>query len=612
MWAHHEKCVVVDQTTAFVSGIDLCFGRWDTNQHRLVDLGSSSDTTDHQLARQVSGASLLDTIRIINSSRPTTTSQAIQSVTMQLLAQHCVLDVAMAPVRSSEDKAQDAVDSKKAPERKSMKKSARSVMLRMRTVKKMRNVRAGREDSDDEDDPDGNVVAQLPQKYLPSDGELTWPGKDYVNWIVRDLTRPQDHDQDNEDRLTTPRMPWHDIGLGLTGEAARDVARHFIQRWNHLKSEKLKLNNDFPFLVPKAYLGARGGAEEMLGARTHQVKLQVLRSLSSWSGGQKRTELSIMKAIISAIRNAQHYVYIENQFFISYVKTGGTNTEVMNDVATTIYERILRAHHNSEVFRVFILLPLLPAFEGDIAGETGSSMRTIMNYQYKSISRGPHSLISRLELAGVTNWSKYVGFYSLRAHDELQGTPVTELIYIHSKLLIVDDRLVICGSANINDRSLLGDRDSEVCVQVEDQEFVEGKMNGKEYNCGKFAGSLRKNLFKEHLGLLNKQTGNQQVIDPVCDEFFENVWNQTASTNSVIYDELFSVIPTNSIPTLKASRDLQTKARPLVETFGRDVRNKLGNIQGHLVIFPTEYLSEEDLQPAGLAKEGIVPQEMWK
>ena len=235
-----------------------------------------------------------------------------------------------------------------------------------------------------------------------------------------------------------------------------------------------------------------------------------------------------------------------------------------------------------------------------------------MNYQYKSISRGPHSLISRLELAGVTNWSKYVGFYSLRAHDELQGTPVTELIYIHSKLLIVDDRLVICGSANINDRSLLGDRDSEVCVQVEDQEFVEGKMNGKEYNCGKFAGSLRKNLFKEHLGLLNKQTGNQQVIDPVCDEFFENVWNQTASTNSVIYDELFSVIPTNSIPTLKASRDLQTKARPLVETFGRDVRNKLGNIQGHLVIFPTEYLSEEDLQPAGLAKEGIVPQEMWK
>ena len=36
--------------------------------------------------------------------------------------------------------------------------------------------------------------------------------------------------------------------------------------------------------------------EEVLGPRTHQVKLQVLRSLSNWSGGQDRTEFSIMTA----------------------------------------------------------------------------------------------------------------------------------------------------------------------------------------------------------------------------------------------------------------------------------------------------------------------------
>jgi phosphatidylserine/phosphatidylglycerophosphate/cardiolipin synthase-like enzyme len=27
-------------------------------------------------------------------------------------------------------------------------------------------------------------------------------------------------------------MPWHDEVLVVTGEAARDCARHFIQRWN--------------------------------------------------------------------------------------------------------------------------------------------------------------------------------------------------------------------------------------------------------------------------------------------------------------------------------------------------------------------------------------------
>ncbi|KAG6465921.1 hypothetical protein O3G_MSEX015500 [Manduca sexta] len=39
-WAHHEKLVVIDQTVAFVGGIDLCYGRWDDAKHRLTDLGN--------------------------------------------------------------------------------------------------------------------------------------------------------------------------------------------------------------------------------------------------------------------------------------------------------------------------------------------------------------------------------------------------------------------------------------------------------------------------------------------------------------------------------------------------------------------------------------------
>lgn len=34
LWAHHEKIVVVDQTYAFLGGIDLCYGRWDDHEHR--------------------------------------------------------------------------------------------------------------------------------------------------------------------------------------------------------------------------------------------------------------------------------------------------------------------------------------------------------------------------------------------------------------------------------------------------------------------------------------------------------------------------------------------------------------------------------------------------
>lgn len=41
LWAHHEKMVAIDQTVAFVGGLDLAFGRWDDSHYRLTDLGSA-------------------------------------------------------------------------------------------------------------------------------------------------------------------------------------------------------------------------------------------------------------------------------------------------------------------------------------------------------------------------------------------------------------------------------------------------------------------------------------------------------------------------------------------------------------------------------------------
>lgn len=44
-WAHHEKLCLVDRKLAFMGGLDLCFGRWDTNQHPLSDLHANIATT---------------------------------------------------------------------------------------------------------------------------------------------------------------------------------------------------------------------------------------------------------------------------------------------------------------------------------------------------------------------------------------------------------------------------------------------------------------------------------------------------------------------------------------------------------------------------------------
>ena len=54
---------------------------------------------------------------------------------------------------------------------------------------------------------------------------------------------------------------------------------------------------------------------------------------------------------------------------------------------------------------------------------------------------------------GIEDPKKYIEFFALRGHCKLEGEPKTEIIYIHSKLLIADDEVVIMGSANLNDRS---------------------------------------------------------------------------------------------------------------------------------------------------------------
>ena len=46
------------------------------------------------------------------------------------------------------------------------------------------------------------------------------------------------------------------------------------------------------------------------------------------------------------------------------------------------------------------------------------------------------------------------------------------MIYVHSKIMIVDDRYALIGSANINDRSMKGTRDSEIAIVIEDTEIL--------------------------------------------------------------------------------------------------------------------------------------------
>ncbi|KAL3120771.1 hypothetical protein niasHT_008063 [Heterodera trifolii] len=443
---------------------------------------------------------------------------------------------------------------------------------------------------------------------LQGAGKL-WPGKDYVNFVHKDFVDVDLAFNDFINRYDTPRMPWHDIHSIVYGSAARDVARHFIQRWNAAKTEKLKSDNRYPYLLPKSYNSIRV-PRVLFGDNTQRVEVQVLRSCAHWSSLIDKTEDSIQQAYLSLIANARHYVYIENQFFVSMINSA----DVGNEICRVLCDRIIRAYREKETFRVFVLIPLLPGFEGDIGATSYSALLAVLHWTMLSIAKGDHSLIQNLQRAGVENVQNYISFCSLRTHSQLYGKSVTELVYIHSKLMIVDDVHTIIGSANINDRSQAGNRDSEVCLLITDHEFVEGRMNGQPFRAGKFASSLRMRLMREHLGLLEQslpktspeRAAEIDVIDPTCPSFYEDQWCQVAASNSRIYEEVFRVYPTNLVKSFEELVSWRAE-RTMAEEAPEKARERLRQLVGLLVEFPIHFLRHENLSPTFASKEGLVP-----
>lgn len=73
------------------------------------------------------------------------------------------------------------------------------------------------------------------------------------------------------------------------GPIARDIARHFIQRWNFLKSTKSMHRRSLPFLMPKGEYVAARDESDFSGT----CRVQLLRSSSRWSSDIER-EVSLI------------------------------------------------------------------------------------------------------------------------------------------------------------------------------------------------------------------------------------------------------------------------------------------------------------------------------
>ncbi|KAM7279849.1 hypothetical protein ACFE04_006983 [Oxalis oulophora] len=607
LWSHHEKLVIVDYHICFIGGLDLCFGRYDTSEHKVsdnpaliwpgkdyynpresepnswedamkdeVDRGKYPRMPWHDVHCALWGPPCRDIARhFVQRWNYAKRNKAPYEETIPLLIPQHHMVIPHYLGEETKNVEENRKDMKKQESFSSSRSSAQDLPLLLPQEA---------EGPDTTSKPNGLPVPKS-GKSIPFSFR-----KSKIEPVVTD----------------TPMKGFvDDLGsLDLSAIMSKDVVGQPGAKTTDLEWWETQERGDL--VSPRDESG-------QVGPRV-SCHCQIVRSVSQWSAGTSQLEDSIHCAYCSLIEKAEHFIYIENQFFISGLAADET---IRNRVLEALYRRILRAYTEQKCFRVIVVIPLLPGFQGGLDDGGAASVRAIMHWQYRTICRGKNSILHNLNAVLGQKTSDYISFYGLRSYGELfdGGSVATSQVYVHSKVMIVDDTSVLVGSANINDRSLLGSRDSEIGVLIEDKELVNACMGGKPYKAGKFALSLRLSLWSEHLGLRAGEMN--QIIDPVIDSTYKDIWVATAKTNTMIYQDVFSCVPNDLVhsrSTLRQNMSMWKErlgyttidlgiAPEKLESYRNgeiskiDTMERLKSVRGNLVSFPLEFMCKEDLRP---------------
>ncbi|KAA8548972.1 hypothetical protein F0562_000656 [Nyssa sinensis] len=619
LWSHHEKLVIVDYQIAFIGGLDLCFGRYDSFEHKVGDYHSLIwPGKDYYNPRESEPNSWEDTMKdeLDRGKYPRMPWHdvhcAIWGPPSRDIARHFVQ-------RWNYAKRNKAPNEQAIPLLMPQHHMVIPHYMGRSREREIESKKVGdnygdikRQDSFSSRSSFQDIPLLMPQEADGTDAS-NGDSKLYGMDEARDLQTCEG----SRSPFSFRKFKMEPLVSDMPMKGFVDDLDTLDHRWELSSDVKVQPSMK---TVDKEWWETQERGNLVSADETGQVgprvpcRCQVIRSVSQWSTGTSQTEESIHVAYCSLIEKAEHFVYIENQFFIS----GLSGDEIIrNRVLEALYRRIMRAYNEKKCFRVIVVIPLLPGFQGGLDDGGAASVRVIMHWQYRTICRGHNSILHNLSDLLGPKIQDYISFYGLRSYGRLSdGGPVaSSQVYVHSKVMIVDDCTVLIGSANINDRSLLGSRDSEICVLIEDKELVDSCMGGKPWKAGKFALSLRLSLWSEHLGLRGGEIS--QVNDPVIDSTYKDIWMATAKTNTLIYQDVFSCIPNDLLHSRPSLRQCMAKwkeklghttidlgiAPAKLESYqdgdikGTDPMERLESVKGHLVSFPLYFMSEEDLRP---------------
>ena len=236
-----------------------------------------------------------------------------------------------------------------------------------------------------------------------------------------------------------PYGPWHDITFMMEGEIAGTLSELCRARWQRAGGGKL------PDLKPPE----ESLWPEKLTVDFEDVEIGIARTRAEHEDTSEVKEIE--RLVIDQIASAKRFIYIENQYFTS------------RKIAEAIIDRL------GEDDPPEIVLVHPKNAEGWLEQQAMDHARTELA---RVISEADHK--NRFKL--YVTWTG--------------DTP----IYIHAKLMIVDDRVMRIGSANLNNRSMGLDSECDVFIDCE-----RPHNSGRDFEAT--IRSVRYSLLAEHCGV---------------------------------------------------------------------------------------------------------------
>jgi phosphatidylserine/phosphatidylglycerophosphate/cardiolipin synthase-like enzyme/uncharacterized membrane protein YdjX (TVP38/TMEM64 family) len=238
--------------------------------------------------------------------------------------------------------------------------------------------------------------------------------------------------------------PFHDVQLAVDGEAARALGDLARERWRRATGRRVR--------------PGRGGTDawpEGLTPHVRDARIGIARTQPAHAGRPEVREVERLH--LRSILTARRTIYLETQYL--------TAERVVQALAQRLGE--------PEGPEVLVVLPRRSS--GWLEQQTMDALRARAIQRLRAADR-----FDRLRI------------YTPHVPDLEAG----EYLYVHSKVMVVDDDLARVGSANLSNRSMGLDSECDLAIDAEGREA-----------CRRAIRDFRDGLLAEHLGVEPAKVG---------------------------------------------------------------------------------------------------------